>query len=90
MYQLDSTGTVGARRAVDRHARLKERARCKAIFADASAAANPAMAAYLAFNTGMKSSAVIDVLRATPSAGARKPVDRLLVAAKEAGIRIQS
>lgn len=47
-----------------RSARLRERARCAAIFMDEAAGKNPALAATLAFNTDMPRSQAITVLRA--------------------------
>jgi hypothetical protein len=44
--------------------RLRERARCAAIFADPAAAQNPALAAQLAFGTSLPRSQAIRVLRA--------------------------
>jgi len=48
--------------------RLRERARCAAIFADSAAAANPALAAQLAFGTSLPRSEAVSVLRAGGSA----------------------
>lgn len=45
-----------------RQARASERKRCARIFGSKHAAANPALAASLAFNTGMSSAAAISVL----------------------------
>lgn len=45
-----------------RQARASERKRCARIFGSKHAAANPALAASLAFNTGMSSAAAIGVL----------------------------
>ncbi|MDA8487476.1 hypothetical protein [Kluyvera sp. Awk 3] len=45
-----------------RQARISERKRCARIFGSPHAAANPALAASLAFNTGMSSAAAINVM----------------------------
>ncbi|AUO63848.1 hypothetical protein WM46_03255 [Citrobacter freundii complex sp. CFNIH2] len=45
-----------------RQARISERKRCARIFSSPHAAANPALAASLAFNTGMSSAAAINVM----------------------------
>lgn len=45
-------------------ARLRERARCRAIFADAAAGKNPALAAELSFGTDLPRTQAINVLRA--------------------------
>lgn len=45
-------------------ARLRERARCAAIFADAAAGKNPALAAQLAFGTDLPRGQAVSVLRA--------------------------
>ncbi len=49
-------------------ARIAERKRCATIFRSKHAAANPSLAASLAFNTGMSSAAAIDVLASTAPA----------------------
>ena len=49
-------------------ARIAERKRCARIFGSKHAAANPSLAASLAFNTGMSSSVAIDVLASTAPA----------------------
>lgn len=54
-----------------RQARASERKRCARIFGSKHAAANPALAASLAFNTGMSSVAAISVLAS--SAPAQQP-----------------
>ncbi|HGK7505396.1 TPA: hypothetical protein ACJ569_001282 [Kluyvera cryocrescens] len=54
-----------------RQARASERKRCARIFGSKHAAANPALAASLAFNTGMSSAAAISVLAS--SAPAQQP-----------------
>ncbi len=61
-----------------RGARLRERARCAAIFATPEAAANPALAAELAFNQGLSRSAAIRLLKA----GAAAPQRRQALAAR--------
>ncbi|HHL0960523.1 TPA: hypothetical protein ACQVH3_005342, partial [Serratia marcescens] len=62
----------------DKEARMDERHRCARIFSSPFAAANPALAASLAFNTGMSSAAAIQVMASSgtavsPSAGPRRP-----------------
>ena len=62
----------------DKEARMAERHRCARIFSCPHAAANPALAASLAFNTGMSSAAAIQVMASSgtavsPSAGPRRP-----------------
>lgn len=51
-----------------RQARASERKRCARIFGSKHAAANPALAASLAFNTGMSSAAAISVLASSATA----------------------
>jgi hypothetical protein len=51
-----------------KNARIAERKRCARIFGSKHAAANPSLAASLAFNTGMSSAAAIDVLASTAPA----------------------
>lgn len=51
-----------------KNARIAERKRCARIFGSKHAAANPALAASLAFNTGMSSAAAINVLASTAPA----------------------
>lgn len=53
---------------VARNARISERKRCARIFGSTYAAANPGLAASLAFNTGMSSAAAINVLASTSPA----------------------
>lgn len=53
-------------------ARIAERKRCATIFRSKHAAANPSLAASLAFNTGMSSAAAIDVLASTAPASQPK------------------
>lgn len=53
-------------------ARIAERKRCARIFGSKHAAANPSLAASLAFNTGMSSAAAIDVLASTAPASQPK------------------
>jgi len=65
-----------------RSARLRERARCAAIFADPAAALNTALAAQLAFGTSLPRSEAIAVLKsggAAPKAG--RLADRMATAA---------
>ncbi|WPU24993.1 hypothetical protein RI049_09740 [Cedecea neteri] len=57
-----------------RQARASERKRCARIFGSKHAASNPALAASLAFNTGMSSAAAINVLAS--SAPAAQPPTR--------------
>jgi hypothetical protein len=70
------------RKKGSRPARLRERARCAAIFADAAAGKNPALAATLAFNTELPRSQAIKVLRAGGLAvtGQRNTLDRRMAA----------
>ncbi|MBA8064814.1 hypothetical protein HV077_21015 [Citrobacter freundii] len=51
-----------------RQARASERKRCARIFGSKHAAANPALAASLAFNTGMSSAAAIGILASSSPA----------------------
>lgn len=60
----DSDGADMAKGSKARSARMRERARCAAIFADAAAADNPALAAVLAFQTDMTRGQAIQALRA--------------------------
>jgi hypothetical protein len=53
-----------------KNARAAERKRCARIFGSKHAAANPSLAASLAFNTGMSSAAAINVLASTAPASA--------------------
>jgi len=53
-----------------RKARIAERQRCARIFNSSYAAANPALAASLAFNTGMSSADAIRVMKSSGSAAA--------------------
>ncbi|HET6606738.1 MAG TPA: hypothetical protein VFG62_08725 [Rhodopila sp.] len=69
----DDSDGADMRKGKARSARLRERARCAAIFADAAAANNPALAATLAFNTDMPRSQAVAVLRAGGSAAPKKP-----------------
>ncbi|XEG68726.1 hypothetical protein NMD97_04925 [Edwardsiella tarda] len=48
-----------------KNARAAERKRCSRIFGSQHAAANPSLAASLAFNTGMSSAAAINILAST-------------------------
>lgn len=59
-----------ARKGRAKSARERERARCAAIFAAASAGVRPDMAAHLAFNTGMKRTEAIALLDAAAAGGA--------------------
>ena len=57
-----------------RQARSAERKRCARIFGSKHAAANPSLAASLAFNTGMSSAAAINVLASSaPAAASAQP-----------------
>lgn len=69
----DDSDGADMRKKSARPARLRERARCAAIFADASAGKNPALAATLAFQTDMPRSQAVKVLRA---GGAAIPTSR--------------
>lgn len=61
-----------------RKARVAERKRCARIFSSEHAASNPALAASLAFNTGMSSAAAIDVLGGSaPAASVSQPSRKL-------------
>ncbi|EPK7666727.1 hypothetical protein MOV73_005060 [Raoultella ornithinolytica] len=55
-----------------KNARIAERKRCATIFRSKHAAANPSLAASLAFNTGMSSAAAVDVLASTAPASQPK------------------
>ncbi|EMO9461664.1 hypothetical protein ACRZER_003319 [Raoultella ornithinolytica] len=62
-------------------ARIAERKRCARIFGSKHAAANPSLAASLAFNTGMSAAAAIDVLASTapvsqPQAHRKRSLDQ--------------
>lgn len=64
-----------------KNARISERKRCARIFGSAHAASNPALAASLAFNTGMSSTAAINVLAssapaAQPQATRKRSLDQ--------------
>jgi hypothetical protein len=64
-----------------KNARISERKRCARIFGSAHAASNPALAASLAFNTGMSSAAAINVLAssapvAQPQATRKRSLDQ--------------
>jgi hypothetical protein len=62
-------------------ARLRERARCAAIFACDAAADNVALAAHLAFNTKATRQEAIGMLRAAPKGDAgASPLDRAMAA----------
>lgn len=66
-----------------RSARLRERARCAAIFSDASAGKNPALAAQLAFGTDLPRGQAVSVLRAGGLAVATRPsLDQRMAAVK--------
>ena len=57
-----------------KNARAAERKRCARIFGSKHAAANPSLAASLAFNTGMSSAAAINVLASSaPASAASQP-----------------
>lgn len=60
----DDSDGADMRKKNARGPRLRERARCAAIFADASAGKNPALAATLAFQTDMPRGQAVKVLRA--------------------------
>lgn len=65
----------------DKQARMEERTRCARIFGSPHAAGNPALAASLAFSTGMSSAAAIGVMAnsgtlvSTPSGARRMDLD---------------
>ena len=64
-----------------KNARAAERKRCARIFGSKHAAANPSLAASLAFNTGMSSAAAISVLASTapasrPAATRKRTLDQ--------------
>jgi len=67
-----------------RSARLRERARCSAIFADAAAGKNPALAATLAFSTDLPRGQAVKVLRAGGLAVASTP--RGMLTTRMAGV----
>jgi hypothetical protein len=60
----DSDGADMRSKGAARSARLRERARCDAIFSDAAAGKNPALAAQLAFRTDLPRGQAVAVLRA--------------------------
>lgn len=60
----DESDGADMRRKGAHSARLRERARCAAIFSDAAAGKNPVLAATLAFQTDMPRSQAVAVLRA--------------------------
>ncbi len=66
----DDSDGAEMRNAKTANIRLRERARCAAIFSDKAAASNPALAATLAFGTDLPRSKAVAVLRAggTPAA----------------------
>lgn len=59
-----------------RQARASERKRCARIFGSKHAAANPSLAASLAFNTGMSSAAAISVLASSAPAQQQQPTHK--------------
>jgi hypothetical protein len=63
-------------------ARQSERARCKAIFADASAGVRPDLAAHLAFNTNMSAPEAVSLLATAATGGTkgRNLADRMTTA----------
>ncbi len=69
----DGSDGADMRKKSARAARLRERARCSAIFKDAAAGKNPALAAQLAFGTSLPRSEAISVLRAGGLAVASSP-----------------
>jgi hypothetical protein len=72
----DGSDGADMRKKGARSARLRERARCSAIFADAAAGKNPALAAQLAFGTDLPRTQAINVLRAgglAVASGPRRP-----------------
>jgi hypothetical protein len=82
----DGSDGADMRRKGARSARLRERARCAAIFSDASAGKNPALAAQLAFGTDLPRSQAINVLKAgglaVASAPRRPSLDERMAAVK--------
>lgn len=80
----DGSDGADMRKRGSRAARLRERARCAAIFADAAAGNNPALAAQLAFGTDLPRSQAVAVLRSGAIAPAqrRKSLDDRMAAAK--------
>ncbi|AOV11318.1 hypothetical protein FMJ32_17770 [Klebsiella michiganensis] len=66
---------------VAKSARIAERKRCARIFSSKHAAANPSLAASLAFNTGMSAAAAINILASTvpttqPQATGKRSLDQ--------------
>lgn len=74
----DESDDADMRKAAARGNRLRERARCAAIFADKAAGKNPALAATLAFCTDLPRSQAIAVLRAggVAAPAARRTLDQ--------------
>ncbi len=71
-----------------KNARAAERKRCARIFGSKHAAANPSLAASLAFNTGMSSAAAINVLASTapasqPDATRKRSLDQRMQASHQ-------
>jgi hypothetical protein len=82
----DGSDGADMRKKSARTARLRERARCAAIFADAAAGKNPALAASLAFGTDLPRGQALNVLRAgglaVASAPRRPSLDERMAAVK--------
>lgn len=83
----DSDEEETAKASAVRSVRLRERARCAAIFSTKEAAINPAMAAQLAFGSGnLTRSAAIDLLKSAvqtapaPAASSRQTLDQRMQA----------
>lgn len=78
-----------------KNARAAERKRCARIFGSKHAAANPSLAASLAFNTGMSSAAAINVLASTapatpPAATRKRSLDQRMQASHQARLNPDS
>jgi hypothetical protein len=72
--QVDDYGSKAKGSKAYKAGRNAERIRCSAIFADPSAAANPVLAAEIAFNSGMSAAKAIGLLKASSQAApAAKP-----------------
>lgn len=69
----DGSDGADMRKKGARSARMRERTRCAAIFSDAAAGKNPALAAQLAFGTDLPRSQAVSVLRTGGLAVASRP-----------------
>ncbi len=90
----DGDGDSKESKAV-KNARAAERKRCARIFGSKHAAANPSLAASLAFNTGMSSAAAINVLASTalatpPAATRKRSLDQRMQASHQARLNPDS